>query len=129
MKFRYLATNIEPPFFSIPNVVLLLFHHTKIDFNCSLGLSRISGCLDIRCRNIQFSRIPVLFCSGKFVTGNSGQNSGFRVRPGIRNSEFRPESPVTNFPEQNRTGIPENSIFRRRISGSPDIRLNPSLNN
>ena len=51
----------------------------------------------------------------------------FRIPGQTRNPEFRPEFPVTNFPEQNRTGIPENSIFRRRISGCPDIRLNPSF--
>ena len=51
----------------------------------------------------------------------------FRIPGQTRNPEFRPEFPVTNFPEQNRTGIPENSIFRRRISGCPDIRLNPKF--
>ena len=50
----------------------------------------------------------------------------FRIPGQTRNPEFRPEFPVTNFPEQNRTGIPKNSIFRRQISGSLDIRLNPN---
>ena len=45
----------------------------------------------------------------------------------FRNPEFQLEFLVTNFPEQNRTGILENSLFRRRISGCPDIRLNPNF--
>ena len=57
----------------------------------------------------------------------------FQTLGQTRNPEFRPEFPVANFPEhfqwqifRNRTGIPENSIFRRRISNYPDIRLNPN---
>ena len=51
----------------------------------------------------------------------------FRILGLTRNPEFQSEFPVTNSPEQNRTRIPENSIFWRRISGCQDIRLKPTL--
>ena len=50
----------------------------------------------------------------------------FRILGQTWNPEFQLEFLVTNFPEQNSTGIPKNSIFWRWIFSWPDIWLNPS---